>query len=93
MGGVSRVDLKGHLPTVEYRRSVDRYFVTYPDIKVELVMAFAHKQTALELAINTYHATPFYTAIPVVPHGTAYPRPWLLYPRSLMLPVPLILVD
>lgn len=92
MDGVSRIDLTGQRPVVEYRSALDRYFVTYPDIKFELVMAFANRQTAHELAINIYHATPFFTAIPVVPYGTAYPRPWLKYPRSLLLEVQLLII-
>lgn len=87
MSGVSRIDLIGYMPSVELRLSVDKHFVVYPDLGVELVMAFNHLLTAQEMAINIYHGTPFYTAIPVVPRNTPYPRPWLVYPELTLLPV------
>lgn len=83
--GVSRIKLDGHLPFVEYRKSSNRFFVVYPGLNVELVMGFEYRWTACELALNTYAATPFYTAIPVVPYKTPYPRPWLLYPNKRWL--------
>ncbi len=88
MRGVSRVDLKGKKVCVELRQSVNRYFVTYPDLKQELVMAFEHRWSAFELAVNIYAGTPFYTMIPVVDYLTAYPRPWLVYPRTILIDVP-----
>jgi len=87
MSGVSRVILKDFWPFVEYRPSVNKYFVVYPDINVELVMAFDYPESAVELALHTYAGTPFFTEIPVVPRGTLYPRPWLLYPPVLPLNV------
>lgn len=87
--GVARIDLIGHLPVVEHRKSVDRFFVVYPDLDVELVMGFVHRWTACELAINTYAGTPFYTMIPVVPYQTVYPRPWMEYPSLIIQQVEL----
>lgn len=84
VSGVDRLNLIGHLPVVEHRRRVDRFFVVYPDLQVELVMGFVHRWTACELALNTYAGTPFYTAIPTVPYGTPYPRPWLDYPDLIL---------
>jgi hypothetical protein len=84
--GVKRVDLTGHLPHLERRRDLShpdatsKYFVCFEDLGVELVMAFEEGLTARELAVNIYHGTPFFTAIPVVPYRTPYPRRWLVYP-------------
>lgn len=75
-----RLVTSGHLPVVEYRSEVGRYFITFPDLAVELAPAFAHKYTALEIAINVYNATPFFTMIPTVPYDTEYPRPGLVMP-------------
>jgi hypothetical protein len=82
MAGVDRVDLIGHLPHVEARQCQDeiKYFVCFKDLNVELVMGFEEKLTAREIAVNVYHGSPFFTAIPVVPYQTPYPRPWLTYP-------------
>jgi hypothetical protein len=82
MSGVSRVDLIGHLPHVEARQCQGeiKYFVCFKDLKVELVMGFEEKLTAREIAVNVYHGSPFFTAIPVVPYQTPYPRSWLIYP-------------
>jgi hypothetical protein len=81
--GIARFDLVGVLPIVECRPCGGelRYFVCFPDLKAELVMAFEEKLTARELAVNVYHGTPFYTAIPIVRYRTPYPRPWLVYPK------------
>lgn len=92
MAGVLRLDLKGQLPFVEHRKSVDRFFVVYPDLKYplssqrgyELVIGFTHRWTACELALGTYHGDPFFEKIPVVPYGTPYPRPGLMYPQHLI---------
>lgn len=80
MEGVLRVNCTGHIPVVEYRSSSGKYFVCFKELVVELVMAFEHKVTAREIGANVCAATPFFTLIPVVPYGTAYPRPWLEYP-------------
>lgn len=82
MTGVSRVNLTDHLPHVEARQVQDqiRYFVCFEDLGVELVMSFEEKLTAREIAVNVYHGSPFFTAIPVVPYQSPYPRPWLVYP-------------
>ena len=82
MQGVDRIELTGHLPVIEARMCLDelRYFVCFKDLKCELVMAFEEKLTAREIAVNVYHGSPFFTAIPVVTYRTAYPRPWLSYP-------------
>jgi hypothetical protein len=76
-----RLDTSGHLPVVEYRSHVDRYFITYPSLQVELAPAFSHKFTAQEIAINAYYGVPFFMMIPTVPYDTAYPRPGLLMPK------------
>lgn len=65
---------------MEYRSSADRYFICYPDLKQELVMAFRTKQAAAEIAINAEAGTPFFTMIPTVDYDTPYPRPDYLYP-------------
>lgn len=80
--GVARFDLTGHLPFVEARQCNDeiKYFICFLDIDAELVMGFEEKLTAREIAVNVYHGTPFFTAIPVVRYRTPYPRPWLVYP-------------
>lgn len=75
-----RVLLTGIQPVVEYRSRVDRYFVTYPSVGLELVMAFQNKYTAREIAIQSYAGTPFFQMIPTVPYQTEYPRPGLAYP-------------
>lgn len=76
-----RLDLSGHLPVVEYRSQVDRYFITFPDLQVELAPAFGHKLTAHEIATNVYHGVPFFMMIPAVPYDTPFPRPGLVMPR------------
>lgn len=81
MSGVSRVDCTGAIPVVEFRTQLNRYFVCFPDKGVELVMSFEDKITAREIGANVCAATPFFTLIPVVPYGTPYPRPWLVYPE------------
>lgn len=73
--------LTGHLPVVEYRSKLDRYFITYPELQVELAPAFTHKLTAHEVACHSYHGTPYFTHIPKVPYGTAYPRPGMVMPK------------
>lgn len=91
MSGVSRLHLEGLKVHIELRQSVNRYFVVYPDISQELVMAFEHRWTAYELAINVFFATPFYTKIPVVPYQTRWPRPGPLYPLVAPLDIPFII--
>lgn len=76
-----RLDTTGHQPVVEYRSSADRYFITFPDLKVELAPAFRGKQTAHEIAVNCFYGVPFFMMIPTVPHGTEYPRPGMVMPR------------
>lgn len=76
-----RVLLTGVAPLVEYRSKLDRYFVTYPAIGLELVMAFEHRFTAREIALHTFAGTPFFQMIPTVPLHTPYPRPGLAYPK------------
>lgn len=83
MGGITRVDCTGHIPVIEYRG--DWYFVCFPKLNVELVMAFEHKITAREIGTNVCAATPFFTLIPVVPYQTPYPRPWLIYPDTRII--------
>lgn len=75
-----RILLTGITPVIEYRASVDRYFVTYPSAGLELVMAFVNKYAAAEIAIQSFAGTPFFQMIPTVPYQTAYPRPGLTYP-------------
>jgi hypothetical protein len=79
--GVSRVELTGSKPFIEFRTDLVRYFVCFPREGVELVMGFECKHTAREIAANVCAGTPFFTAIPVVPYRTEYPRPWLVYPK------------
>lgn len=76
-----RLDTKGHHPTVEYRVRLDRYFILYESLGVELAPAFKSKHTAHEIAVNAYHGVPFFTMIPTVPIGTEYPRPNLVMPK------------
>jgi hypothetical protein len=73
-----RLDTKGHLPTVEYRSSVDRYIIVYESLGVELAPVFRNKYAAQEVAINAFYGEPFFTMIPTVPIGTEYPRPGIL---------------
>jgi hypothetical protein len=82
VSGISRVELVDHWPHIEQRQCQDeiKYFVCFEDLNVELVMAFEEKLTAREIAVNVYHGSPFFTAIPVVPYQTPYPRSWLIYP-------------
>jgi len=65
---------------VEYRSAVDRYFITFPQLDVELAPVFTHRLVAFEIACNVYHRVPFFTLIPTVPWGTEYPRPGLVMP-------------
>lgn len=76
-----RLDTKGHQPIVEYRPSVERYFILYESLGVELAPAFTHRYTAQEVAINAFYGVPFFTMIPTVPIGTVFPRPNLLMPK------------
>jgi len=75
-----RTSLVGHLPVIEYRSDVGRYFVTYPTLNLELAMGFELPQTANEVAENAYYGTPFFTLIPAVYYGTPYPRPGMVMP-------------
>lgn len=84
-----RLDTSGHQPIVEYRSSLDRYFILYEDLGVELAPGFRHKYTAQEIAINAYYGVPFFTMIPTVPMGTAYPRPNLVMPKIGPVDIPL----
>lgn len=85
----ARLDTKGIQPVVEYRSALGRYFITYPELGVELAPAFNHKWTAFEIAVNAFHGTPFFTMIPTVAYGTEYPRPGLVMPRLRPMDVPL----
>lgn len=76
-----RLDTKGHQPIVEYRSSLDRYFILYESLGVELAPGFKNKWTAHEIAVNAFYGVPFFTMIPTVPIGTRYPRPNLVMPR------------
>lgn len=76
-----RLDTKGHQPTVEYRASLELYFILYESLGVELAPAFRHKYAAHEIAVNAFYGVPFFTMIPTVPIGTAYPRPNTLMPK------------
>jgi len=92
--GVMKLDLIGQEVEVEYRSGIGLYFVVYPKLIAcqrppldyvggfELVMAFEERLAAGEIAINTRRGTPFFSSIPVVPHLTPYPRPWLTYPKD-----------
>jgi len=91
---VYRPKLVSQKAVVEYRSSSDRYFICYPDLKMELVMAFKSKQTAAEIAINAEAGTPFFTMIPTVDYDTPYPRPDYEYPPVRNPAVfPLVLKD
>lgn len=80
--GVMKLDLVGQEVEVEYRSGLGLYFVVYPGLTAELVMAFEERMAAGEVAIHTRRGTPFFTMIPTVPHMTPYPRPWLFYPED-----------
>jgi hypothetical protein len=82
MSGVSRPKLTGVPVVIEYRVSCSKFFVTFPSLAVELVMAFDHRETAAEIAVNVHCGTPFYTMIPTVPYRTPYQRPWLQMPPT-----------
>lgn len=84
-----RLDTQGHQPTVEYRSSVDRYFIVYETLGVELAPAFRHREAVREVAINAFFGEPFFTMIPTVPIGTAYPRPNILAVKTLHLDIDL----
>jgi hypothetical protein len=86
---ITKVVLTGVAPVVEYRSKLDRYFVTYPSIGLELVMAFEGKYTAREIALNAFAGTPFFDTIPTVPYRTAYPRPNRIYPPVVDPGIPL----
>lgn len=92
MTGVSRVKLGGVLPVIELRKSAGLYFVVYPDIQSELVMPFHSAAVAQEIALAVYQDQPFFTMIPVVPQNTAFPRPWLSYPRRPVAPLIPVLI-
>jgi len=77
-----RVNLTGHMPVLEYRFTSGRYFVTYPSLGLELMMAFEEEVTAQEIGLNTYLGTPFFTSIPTAPYDTPYPRPGFFPPQS-----------
>lgn len=77
---------------IEFRRSTGCYFVTYPDINLELVMPFGSIDIAKEIATAVYQDQPFFTMIPAVPLGTPFPRPWLSYPRRPVAPMIPVLV-
>lgn len=89
----SRFSAEGIMPVVEYRSSVDRYFVTYPDEKIELAPAFKHKEAAREIAVNGYFGVPFFTMIPMVPYRAPYPRPGLVMPKIRQLEIKLVIVS
>lgn len=89
MEGIIRKDLTNQIVHVEYRSSVNRYFVVYPDLLLEVAIGFEHKFAAAEIAKNTVAGTPFYTLIPCVAYGTPYPRPWLDYPSVSCIEIPL----
>jgi len=93
MDGVQRVDLKGHLPKVEYRPDSQRFFVVFPELKVELVMGLVHRWTACEIGLNVYHGTPFYTHIPCVDYRAPFPRPWLVYPTPVVESLDLVFLE
>ena len=78
---------------MEYRSKVDRYFVVFPTLNVEIVMAFENKYTAREIAVNAYVGTPFFTMIPTVDYGTPYPRPDFLYPRLVYPDIPMVIIN
>ncbi len=80
--GVSKIELRGVMPMVEHRREIDMHFVIYPAIGFELVMAFRRVTAAIEIAESVFTGEPFFTLIPVVPIRTAWPRPWLSYPKE-----------
>lgn len=86
---IQKVLLTGVAPVVEYRSIPDRYFVTYPDLQLELVMAFEHKYTAREIALNAYAGTPFFQMIPTVVYGSPYPRLDYIYPVVADIEIPL----
>lgn len=85
--------LTGIAPTVEYRSRVDRYFITYPSVGLELAMAFENKYTAREIALNAFAGTPFFQMIPTVPYKTPYPRPGLSYPKLPGPDIPLRIIS
>lgn len=87
--GITRQELTGHTPVVEYRASVGKFFVVYPDLDLELVMAFDNRGAAFELAKSSYLGIPFFTIIPTVIYQTPYPRPWLSYPTDQVLSIEL----
>lgn len=88
MPGVSRLHLEGLKVCIELRQSVNRFFVVYPELGQELVMAFEHRWTAYEIAVNVYHATPFYTKIPTVDYQSPWPRVGPAYPRVGPIDIP-----
>ncbi len=81
--------LTGHLPVVEFRSSLNLYFVVFPTLNRELVMGFKHKFTAYEIALNCFYGTPFFQVVPSVPYDTPYPRPELEYPKMESLHIDL----
>lgn len=80
--GVMKLDLVGQEVEVEYRSGLGLYFVVYPGLTAELVMAFEQRMAAGEIARNTRLGMPFFTMIPTVAYMTPYPRPWLSYPED-----------
>lgn len=76
-----RVILTGIPVVVKHRSTNDRYFITFPSLGLELVMAFKSKVTATEIAANCLAGTPFFQMIPTVPIDTEYPRKNLIYPK------------
>lgn len=88
---MERKDMTGIIPTVEYRPHCGKFFVTYPEIDVELAPVFDNRTTAFEIAEKTFLGTPFFQMIPVVAYGCSYPRPNTLVPRPRDLNIALVI--
>jgi hypothetical protein len=78
---MTRIDTTGHVPFIEFRPSVNQYFVVFEDLGIELAPSFILPDTAREVALHAAAGTPFYQMIPSVPYRTAWPRPNVKMPR------------
>jgi hypothetical protein len=82
------VDTKGKQPLIEFRHPVGRYFIVFPDLRMELAMAPVKYEVAEYLAYHAWLGTPFHTRIPCYPRNTPYPRPNVSYPEERSLDIP-----
>lgn len=82
------VDTKGKQPLIEFRHSVGRYFIVFPDLRMELAMAPTEYEVAQYLAYHSWLGTPFHTRIPCYPRNTPYPRPNVAYPADKAISIP-----